>query len=70
MNFLNSSGLSWKADSDDEDLSGITPMDTGTTLSDWTREPETTDKTQNSGWADFSKFSSAMSSSGVTSAQR
>ena len=55
--------LSWKSDlTSDEDLSGVIPMETGTGMSDWTKEPDnrSADQKSTQNWADFSKFSSGI----------
>ena len=53
--------ISWKSDLSGDDM--VIPMDTGSSISDWTKEPdspssgEKSPQNPGSGWADFSKFS-------------
>ena len=45
---------SWQAQ---EDLSGVTPMDTASVLVDWNKEPQdASSPNTHSNWADFSSF--------------
>ena len=48
----------WQTDLNQEDLSGVSPMDTAVGLGNWTKEPPaaTTPPSPRSNWADFSSF--------------
>lgn len=52
-----SAAAPWQTELNQDDLSGVTPMDTAAGLVDWTKEPHATSPScSHSNWADFSSF--------------
>ena len=61
MVLLNGTATSWR---NQDDLSGVTPMDTGAGMEQWSKEQNaTTSASPSTSWADFSSFSAKQQNS-------